>query len=181
MREVALHTMEYIDATTTGIPLPHVLPVKDLREMMKHIEETLPSTMHLPISSEDTLHFHRYLLTHILNSDEQFLLLINVTIQDCAQQMEIYEVFYLDIPHGNFSTCYDIQNKYLGITLDESSTVEISEDQFKTCQKANRQFCILNTPLLSLATPPTCVSSVCQGQGQHPEKMFPMDQEGQQC
>ena len=155
-----LHTMNYIDATTTGIFLPHVLPVKDLREMWKHIEETLPSTMHLAISSEDALHFYRYLCTHILTANEHFLLLINVPIQDCAQQMEIYEVFNLDIPHGNFSAHYDIQNKYLGITVDATSTVEISEDQFKTCQKANGQFYILNTPLLPLANPPTCVSAL---------------------
>ena len=73
--------------------------------MLSHIEEMLPSTMHLPISSEDTLHFYRYLCTYLLIADEQFLLLINVPIQDHTQQMEIYEVFNLDIPHGNFSAC----------------------------------------------------------------------------
>ena len=76
--------------------------------MLSHIEEMLPSTMHLPILSEDTLHSCRYLHTHILIADEQllllingylhthilianeqFLLLINVPIQDHAQQMEI--------------------------------------------------------------------------------------------
>ena len=160
MRKVALHTMDYIDAATTGILLPHVLPIKDLREMLKHIEEMLLSTMHLPISSEDTLHFYRYLCTHILIVDEQLLLLIDVPIQDHTQQMEIYEVFNLDIPHRNFSAHYDIQNKYLGIMLGETSAVEISDDQFKTCQKANGQFCILNTPLLPLANPPTGVSTL---------------------
>ena len=87
MREVAIHTMDYIDAATTGILSPHALPV-DLREMLSHIKETLPSTMHLPISSEDALHFYRYLCTHVLTADEQFLLLINVLIQDHAQQMK---------------------------------------------------------------------------------------------
>ena len=152
--------MDYIDATTTGILSPHVLPVEDLREMLSHVEEMLPSTMHLPISSEDALHFYRYLCTHILITDEQFLLLIDVPIQDCAQQMEIYEVFNLDIPQRNFSACCDIQNKYLGIMLDETSAVEISEGQFKTCQKVNRQFGILNTPLLPIINPPTCVSAM---------------------
>ena len=75
--------------------------------------------------------------THILIADEQFLLLINVPIWDDAQQLEIYEVFNLAIPHRNFSTHYSIQKRYLGIMHDEASTVEISEDQFKTCQKAN--------------------------------------------
>ena len=89
---------------------------------------------------------------------KQFLLLIDVPIQDHAQQLEIYEVFNLAIPHRNFSACYSIYNRYLGIMHDETKAVEISEDQLKTCQKANKQFCSLNTPLLPLANPPTCIS-----------------------
>ena len=80
MTEVAMNTIDYIDAATTGILTPHVLPVEDLREMVLHIEETQPSTMHLTFPSEDTLHFYRYLCTHVLIADEQFLLLINVPI-----------------------------------------------------------------------------------------------------
>ena len=160
MREVAVHTMDYIDTATTGIPSPHVLPMEDLREMLSHIEETLPSTIHLLISSEDAFHFYRYLHTHVLIADEQFLLLINVPIQDCALQLEIYKVFNLAIPHRIFSAHYDTQNKYLAIMHDETSTVEISEDQFKTCQKANRQFCNLNTLLLPLTNLPPCVSAL---------------------
>ena len=98
MREVTMHTMDYIDAATTGILSPHVLPVEDFRKMLLHIEEALPSTMHIPVSSEDTLHFYRYLHTHVLIADEQFLFLIDVPIQDWAQQLEIYEVFNLIIP-----------------------------------------------------------------------------------
>ena len=86
MREVAIHTMDYIDAATTGIFSPLVLPVEDLQEMLFHIKEMLPSTMHVPISSGDALPFYRYLHTHVLIVDEQFLLLINVPIQDHAQQ-----------------------------------------------------------------------------------------------
>ena len=99
--------------------------------------------------------------THILIADEQFLLIIDEPIQDCAQQLEIYEVFNLAIPHGNFSACYSINNRYLGITHDETKAVEISEDQFNTCQRANRQFCSLNTPLLTLVNPPTCIAVLC--------------------
>ena len=113
MWEIVLHTMDYINAATTGILSPHILPVQDLRKMLKYIEDTLPSMMHLPISSEYTLHFYRYLFTHILITDEQFLLLVDIPIQDHAQQIEIYEVINLDIPHGNYSLHYDIGNKYL--------------------------------------------------------------------
>ena len=152
MREVTIHTMDYIDAATTRILSPHVLHVEDLRKMLLHIKETLPSTMHLPISSGNALHFYRYLCTYILITNEQFLLLTDVPIQDHTQQLEIYEVFNLAIPHRNFSACYNINNKYLGITHDKTKAVEISEDQFKTCQEANRQFCNLIISLLPLKT-----------------------------
>ena len=52
-------------------------------------------------------------------------------IQDHGQQIEVYEVFNLDIPHGNYSLHYDIVNMYLGITLDETSAIEILDDQFQ--------------------------------------------------
>ena len=42
MREVTIHTMDYIDVATARIISPHVLPVEDLRRMLLQIEETLP-------------------------------------------------------------------------------------------------------------------------------------------
>ena len=65
LRMVSTHTMEYIDATTSGILSPHVFPVTDLQRMLQHIADTLPPTLYLPISPEDTLHFYRYLHTHL--------------------------------------------------------------------------------------------------------------------
>ena len=66
IKTVFTHTMDYIDAATTGTLSPHILPIMDLRRMLSHIEETLPSTLHLPVSSEDNLHFYHYLCTHVL-------------------------------------------------------------------------------------------------------------------
>ena len=117
--------MDYIDAASTGTLSPHILPIVDLRRMLSHIEETLPSTLHLPVSSEDTLHFYCYLCTHVLITNMQFLLVINVPIQDQSQQLCIYKIFTLDIPHGNFTACYDINTQYLGITQDGTMAVEI--------------------------------------------------------
>ena len=98
MRQIAMHVVDYIDSATISILSPHVLPADDLREMLMHIKEELPSTMHLPVSFDDTLHFYRYLCTHVLVAEEQFLLLINVPIQDHTQQLKIYQVFNLLIP-----------------------------------------------------------------------------------
>ena len=82
--------------------------------------------MHLPVSSEDTLHFYRYLCTDVLIASRQFLPLIDVPIQDHMQQLSICKIFTLDIPHGNFIAQYDVSTQYLGVTQDETMAVEIS-------------------------------------------------------
>ena len=157
---VSTHTMEYIDTTTSGILLPHVLPVTDLQKMLQHIADTLPPTLHLPISPEDTLHFYRYLCTYILIENKQFLLLIDIPIQDRACQITVHQVFTVDTPYGNYSACYDINTRYLGVTKDATMGVELSPTQFQICQQANGQFCYISTPFQPLANPSTCIATL---------------------
>ena len=49
MRQVATHTMDHIDAAMTHILSPDILPVEELRYMLRHIELQLSPIMHLPI------------------------------------------------------------------------------------------------------------------------------------
>ena len=158
--KVSTHTMDYIDAATTGTLLAHILPIMDLKKMLSHMEETVLSTLHLPVSSEDTLHFYCYLSTHVLIANKQFLLLIDVPIQDQSQQLTIYKMFTSDIPHSNFTAHYDINTEYLGITQDETMAVEISPQQFRICHEANGQFCTIHTLFQPLANPPSCITAL---------------------
>ena len=103
LQTVSTHTVEYIDAATSSILSPHVLPIMDLQKMLQHIADTLPPTLHLPISPEDTLHFYRYLRTHNLIENKQFLLLVDIPIQDRAHQITVPQVFTLDILYRNYS------------------------------------------------------------------------------
>ena len=128
--------------------------------MLQHITDTLPPTLHLPISPVDTLHFYRYLRTHILIKNKQFLLLVNIPIQDRAHQITIHQVFTLDISHGNYSAHYDVNTRYFGVTKDATMGLELSSTQFETCQQANGQFCHISTPFQPLANPPTCIAAL---------------------
>ena len=152
--------MEYIDAATSGTLLPHVLPVIDLQKMLQHKADTLSPTLHLPISPKDTLHFYRYLHTHILIENKQFLLLIDVPIRNRSHQITVHQVLTLDIPHGNYSAHYVVDTKYFGVTKDATMAVELSTKQFQTCQQANGQFCCIATPFQLLANPPTCIAAL---------------------
>ena len=71
LQMVSTHTMDYIAPTTSGILPPHVM---DLQKMLQHIADTLRPTLHLPISPEDTIHFYRYLCTHVLIENKQFFI-----------------------------------------------------------------------------------------------------------
>ena len=58
MRQVAIHTMDYVDAAMTNILSPGILYVEELGTMLRHIKAQLPPTMHQPILSDNTLHFY---------------------------------------------------------------------------------------------------------------------------
>ena len=160
MKQLANHILEYIDTATTGTLTPHLIPVPDLQKMLYQIESELPPNMHLPIPSSDPLPFYRYLRTHVLVEENQFLLLIDVPIQDRAQQIQIYQIINLPAPVGNCSMRYTMDNKYLEVTYDRTKAMDIPEDQFKLCKEANGQFCPLMTPLQPLTNPPSCVAAL---------------------
>ena len=160
LHTISTHTMDYINAATSGILSPHVLPVADLCKMLQHIADALPPTLHLPISPVDTLHFYRYLCTHVLIENKQFLLFIDIPIQDRAHQITIHQVFTLDIPHGNYSAHYDINTQYFGVTKDATMGLELSHTQFEVCKQANGQFCHISMPFQPLANPPTCIATL---------------------
>ena len=128
--------------------------------MLQHIPDTLPPTLHLPISPEDTLHFNRYLHTHVLIENKEFLLLIDVPIQDRSREITIHQILTLNIPQGNYSAHYDVDTKYFGVTKDATIAVELFTTQFQACQEANGQFCSITTPFQPLANPPSCIAAL---------------------
>ena len=121
------------------------------------MESELPSTKHLPIWLDDTLHFYWYFNTPVLISEGQFLLLINVPIQNRAQQLQIYKVFNLLVLHSNLSAQYTINHRYIGVTYNETKVVHITGQQYIACQHANEQFCRINVPFQLLTISPSCL------------------------
>ena len=140
MRQVTIHILDYVDAATTNILSPDILPVEDLGSMLSHREAELPSTILLAISYDETLHFYWYLNTHILITEGQFLLPIDVPIQNRAQQLQINEVFNLNVLHRNLLAQYKITYRYIGVTYDGTKAVAIMNQQYIACQNANGQF-----------------------------------------
>ena len=122
-----------------------------------------PTTRNISTHIISVLNVTKYAIqvnTQIPITDKQFLLLIDVPIQDHTQQLNIYQVFNLVISHRNLSAHYDIDTKYLGITYDKTKAVEISKQQLITHQQANRLFYSINPPLQPLANPPSYIAAI---------------------
>ena len=159
IKSVLMHIMDYIDAGTTGTLSPTFYPLQTSNRCYPTLKSLyLPPCIYL--YHWRTLHFYRYLHTHILISNKQFLLLIDVPIQDQTQQISIYRIFTLDIPHENFTAHYEIDAKYLGITQDETMAIAILDKQYSTCKEANGQSCNIYTPFQPLANPPSCITAL---------------------
>ena len=121
-------------------------------------EQALKGAEHC--SWDNTLHFYQYLSTHVLLADRQFPLLIDVPIQNRAQQFQLYSIFSLPVTHSNLSAEYKVNYKYIGVTLDETRTVVITDLQYRACQHANGQFCRIYAPFQPLANPPSYVATL---------------------
>ena len=91
-------------------------------------------------------------------ADEQFL--IDVPIQNRAQQLQIYKVSSLPVSHSNLSAWYEINHRYIGVTYDETKAAAIMDQQHITCQHANGQFCRINTPFQPFTNPPPCITAI---------------------
>ena len=141
--------MDYIDAAMTGTLSPDILPIMDLKKMLSHIEETLLSTLHLPVSSEYILHFYQYLCTHVFNHQQAI-----PASYRCTNSGSITTTFHLQNLYFDFYD-YGINTQYLRFTQDETMAVEISPQQFKICQEKNGQFCTIPTPFQPLTIPPS--------------------------
>ena len=74
---------------------------------------------------------------YVLVVDGQFLLLIDVPLQNREQKLQIYEIFNLPVLHIDVSAKYEISDKYIGITYDETQVVMITEQQYSTCPHVN--------------------------------------------
>ena len=72
----------------------------------------------------------------------------------------MHQVFTLNILYKNYSTHYDINIRYFGVTKDAAMRVELSTTQFQICQQANGQFCHISTPFQLLANPPMCITAL---------------------
>ena len=141
---MATQKMDYMDATTNNILSPDILPVKELKGMLRHFESQLPLIIHLPKSLDKTPFLQ--ISKNSCAISRKFLLVIDVPIQDRAKQLQIYGIFNLPVPHGDISARYKINNKYKGITFYETQAIVMTEQQYSTCLHANGQFSKVDAP-----------------------------------
>ena len=69
-------------------------------------------------------------------------------------------MFNLPVLYGDVSTQYKIDNKYVGVTYNETQPVMITEQQHSTCLHTNGQFCKIHAPFQALTNSPSCIAAL---------------------
>ena len=126
--------MAYVDAATTNILSPDIFHVKTLGICLDTYNLNCLLQCTCLFLQMSTLHFYQHLNTHVLIVEGKFFLLINVPIYNRAQQLQIYEVFSLQVPHGNLLAQYKINPKYTEVTYDVTNVVMIMDQLYRACQ-----------------------------------------------
>ena len=72
----------------------------------------------------------------------------------------IYEFFSLPVLHSNLPAQYKLNHKNIWVTYYKKKAVAIMDQQYRTCQHANRQFCSINAPFQPLTNPPSCITAI---------------------
>ena len=161
IQTVSTHTMEYINCShlrnTVTTCFAHHRFTEDAKTHSWHPTSN-PVPTNFTTGHSTFLQVPAYSCLRLRTNS--FLLLIDIPIQVRACQITVHQVFTLDIPHGNYSACYDVNTKYFGVTKDVTMAVELSTTQFQACQQANGQFCHISTPFQPLANPPTCIATL---------------------
>ena len=82
----------------------------------------------------------------MLRADGQYLLLIDVPLQERANQLQTYEIFNLPVSHSGVSAQYKITKNYIGVTYDKTQAVMITEQQYSICPHGIEPFCKIDAP-----------------------------------
>ena len=132
-----------------------------MKDVVTDIRHPTIYMLHLPVSPDDTLHFYRYLCTHVLITSKQFFTTDWSYPFRMGCDKSPFISFHPEHPTQKFSACYYINTKYLGITKDEnhgSGTFHHPDSSLPSSK-----WTILGsitTPFEPLANPPSCISDL---------------------
>ena len=143
----------YLSVMSTHKLDPTVIPIPQLIELLKEVEEDIKGSprLALPIDPHGNQVEDYYKIIKITPHIIHDLLVVMVTIPltDVSMQMNVYQVHNLPAVHPklNVSVTYELEGKYLAVGQDEHYLALPSETDLSVCLATGGGLCKLNQAL----------------------------------
>ena len=112
---------------------PTVMPVSQLRELLKYVQQEIEGSprleLPLELNSHDIQGYYNVIRVTALLTDDVLFIVMTIPLKDTSLQMNVYKVHNLPLIHPklNISVTYELEGKYLA-TGHEGHHVSLPEE-----------------------------------------------------
>ena len=112
---------------------PTIMPMSQLRELLKYIQQEMEGSprleLPLELNSHDIQGYYNVIRVTVLLTDDVLFIVMSIPLKDTSLQMNVYKVHNLPLIHPklNISVTYELEGIYLS-TVHEGHYVSLPEE-----------------------------------------------------
>ena len=132
---------------------PTVMPVTQLRDLLKYVQQEIEGSprLKLPIelNSHDIQGYYNVIRVTALLTDDMLFIVITIPLKDISLQMNVYKVHNLPLIHPklNISVTYELEGNYLAIGHEGHYVSLPEEGELTMCLLTRGGLCRMNQAL----------------------------------
>ena len=129
---------------------PTVMPVTQIRELLKYVQQEIEGSprleLPLELNSHDIQGYYNVIRVTALLTDEVLFIVMTIPFKDTSLQMNVYKVHNLPLIHQklNISVTYELEGKYLAIGHEGHYVSLPEEGELTMCLLTQVGLCKMN-------------------------------------
>ena len=132
---------------------PTIMPVSQLRELIKYVQQEIEGSprleLPLELSSHDIQGYYNVIRVTALLTDDVLFIVMTIPLKDTSLQMNVYKIHNLPLIHPklNISVTYELEGKYLAIGHEGHYVSLPEEGELTMCLLTQGDLCKMNQAL----------------------------------
>ena len=129
---------------------PTVMPLSQLRELLKYVQQEMEGSLRLELplelDSHDIQGYYNVIRVTALLTDDVLFIVMTIPLKDTSLQMNVYKVHNLPLIHPklNVSVTYELEGKYLAIGHEGHYVSLPEEGELTMCLLTQGWLCKMN-------------------------------------
>ena len=132
---------------------PTIMPVSQLRELLKYVQQEIEGSprleLQLELNNHDIQGYYNVIRVTALMTDDVLFIVMTIPLKDTSLQMNVYKVHNLPLIHPklNISVTYELEGKYLAIGHEGHYVSLPEEGELTMCLLTRGGLCKMNQAL----------------------------------